>query len=94
MKKSRAEMIQMKIDKAQGKLEKNQEQGKELRKEIIQLKKEKEDAEMEELHSYMKEYDITPARARGFMEQMQEHLWKEEADEKGQDSDSSDADSI
>lgn len=71
MKKSKAEMLQEKINKAEIQLEKVTEQVKKLKREITQLKKEKEDAEMAELQSFMKEYDITPREARSIMEQLQ-----------------------
>ena len=64
MKKSKAVILQGKIDKAEIQLGKVTEQSKRLKKEIVQLKKEKEAAEMAELQSFMKEYDITPREAR------------------------------
>ena len=66
-----------------------EEQSKRLKKEIVQLKKEKEAAEMAELQSFMKEYDITPREARSIMEQLQggNRVEEDTADEEGSTSD-------
>lgn len=87
MKKSKVEILQGKIEKAEERLEKLTEQTKELKKEIQQLKKEKEDAEMAELQSFMKEYDITPREAKEIMEQLQGARKEDAADEEGSGTD-------
>ena len=89
MKKSKAVILQGKIDKAEIQLGKVTEQSKRLKKEIVQLKKEKEAAEMAELQSFMKEYDITPREARRIMEQLQggNRVEEDTADEEGSTSD-------
>lgn len=89
MKKSRVEILQGKIDKAQERLAKTMELVKALKKEITKLEKEKEDAEMAELQGFMREYDITPLQARAIMEKLQ-GVKEVEADEERDRSDSGD----
>lgn len=89
MKKSRVEILQGKIDKAQERLAKTMELVKALKKEITKLEKEKEDAEMAELQGFMREYDITPLQARAIMEKLQ-GVKEVEADEERDRSDSDD----
>lgn len=72
MKTSKAEALQRKLDRLQERLLLEMEQVKALKKEIADLIKAKEAAEMEELQSYMRAYDISPQKARALMEQMRE----------------------
>lgn len=95
MKKSKAEILQQKIEKKEEALHQASEKVKELRTEIAKLKKEKEDAEMAELQSFMREYDITPRKAKIIIEQLQVEIKKEAStDEERIGTDSADVDSI
>lgn len=89
MKKSRVEILQGKIAKAQERLAKTMDLAKELKKEIAKLEKEKEDAEMAELQGFMREYDITPLQARAIMEKLQ-GVKEVDTDEERDSSDSDD----
>lgn len=65
MKRSKVEILQGRIAKTQERLEKAVDTVKALKQEIAKLEKEKEEAEMDELQGFMKEYDISPLAGQG-----------------------------
>lgn len=94
MKRSKVEILQGRIAKTQERLEKAVDTVKALKQEIAKLEKEKEEAEMDELQGFMKEYDISPLQARAIIAKMQEttESGKEGlADEEGSNPDPDDA---